>query len=114
MKYNSLFLVKYNTDAVRNAVSRRGPSQMGMGAQMPQGPHGQMPNIPGQMQQPQMMGTTDQYDPNQMQQQQQQQQQPGVSGPQQHTTQPGQTVSIQRNIFYYIFNIYLHYINIYK
>uniref|UniRef100_A0A1A9VBB6 RIMS-binding protein 2 n=1 Tax=Glossina austeni TaxID=7395 RepID=A0A1A9VBB6_GLOAU len=75
-------------NAVRSAVGRRGPTQMGMGQQMPQGPHGPM-GMPGQQQQPHMMGQQDpnQYDPNQMQQQQQPGMQPHG---QQQQTQQGQ------------------------
>lgn len=97
-----IYYVKWNNticafvDTVRNAVARRGPNQMGMGPQLPQGPHQlgvqqQLGVIPGQSGQPgqpgqHMMGQQmdhGQYDPNQMQQQ----------GMQPQPGQPGHQVS---------------------
>lgn len=104
---------------MRNAVARRGPNQMGMGAQLPQqgmqgmqGMHG-MPGQPGQQQmgmpgQPGQLGhmmggqhdPNAPYDPNQMQQQQGMQpgQQPGQ-------TQPGHQVSFRSCLLLYRIHI---------
>lgn len=68
---------------------------MGMGPQLPQGPHGQMG-----MQQQMMGQDPNQYDPNQMHPQQQQQgmQQQGMQQPgQQQPGQQGQAVSVDNN-----------------
>lgn len=87
-----------SADSVRSAVGRRGPNQMGMGMgpQLPQGPHGQM----GMQQQ--MMGQQDpnQYDPNQMHPQQQQQGMQQSGQQQQQQGQQGQPVSVVSAILF--------------
>lgn len=109
---------------------RRGPNQMGgmgMGPQLPQGPHmgpNQMGGMGGPMQQQHMMGQDpNQYDPNQMQQQgmqqgmQQQGMMPGQQGmmgqqgqqQQQQPGQPGQQVInklINKTVILYLFVSY--------